>query len=341
VKEICQQHFSLAKESGMSRTDAAGCLLAIWGEVLAEENDLVGAIEYVRRGTKLTKHSKDGALLGWGYVCLIRVLFSSGKTVDAEEIMQITKELNQRPDVPIWITNRVKAWQTWLSFSQGNINTALEWVAERGLSIDGKLQYLEEFEYFVLVRILIAQGQLDDASKLLQRLNNGAETGGRTSSKIEILILQALTLQAKGDTEKSIAALKEAFTLAEPAGFFRIFVDEGPQMARLLYESISLGSATEYTNQLLSAFKVSETEQTAPARTQTAEGALIEPLSEREIEILQLIAVGLTNRDIAERLFLSLNTVKVHTRNIFLKLSVNNRTAAVARAKLIGVLPPD
>jgi LuxR family maltose regulon positive regulatory protein len=134
--------------------------------------------------------------------------------------------------------------------------------------------------------------------------------------------------------------LEQALTIAEPVGFIRIFVDEGPPMAQLLFEAIKRDIAPDYARQLLAAFPTTE-----PKPTETEPHALaaklIEPLSEREIEVLHLIAEGLTNPEVASRLFLSSNTIKVHARNIYDKLGVNNRTQAVARARALGILSAD
>jgi LuxR family maltose regulon positive regulatory protein len=156
---------------------------------------------------------------------------------------------------------------------------------------------------------------------------------------IEILMLQALTFQAGGDTIRAMAALERALALAEPGGFIRIFVDEGLPMAHLLYEALTRAIVPDYVRRLLAIFPVVETEQTEASKTQAAQSELVEPLSERELEVLQLIAEGLTNPEIAARLFLSLNTVKAHTRNIYGKLDVHSRTQAVARSQKLGLLP--
>jgi LuxR family maltose regulon positive regulatory protein len=134
-------------------------------------------------------------------------------------------------------------------------------------------------------------------------------------------------------------ALERALALAEPEGFFRIFVDEGLPMAPLLYEAVTCGIAPEYVPRLLAAFPISEPEQEGSPDTQAPESDLIEPLSEREQEVLQLIAQGLTNPEIASRLVLSPHTVKTHARNIYAKIGVHNRTQAVARARALGILP--
>jgi CubicO group peptidase (beta-lactamase class C family) len=143
-----------------------------------------------------------------------------------------------------------------------------------------------------------------------------------------------------GNTTGAMDALERALALAEPGGFIRIFVDEGPPMAHLLHEAAARGIAPEYTRRLLAAFPVTTTEVPEPANPQLAESDLIEPLSERELEVLALLAEGLTNREIASRLFLALNTVKAHTGNIYGKLNVHSRTQAIARAQALGLLPP-
>ena len=155
---------------------------------------------------------------------------------------------------------------------------------------------------------------------------------------IEILILQALAFQAEVDTTRAMTTLEQALTIAEQMGFYRIFMDEGASMAPLLYEALERDIAPDYVNRLLQAFPIDESEQIDLVEPQNAESGYIEPLSEREIEVLQLIAEGLTNSEIASRLVLSLGTVKTHARNIYGKLGVHNRTEAVARARVLGIL---
>jgi LuxR family maltose regulon positive regulatory protein len=175
---------------------------------------------------------------------------------------------------------------------------------------------------------------------MLSRLLEAAEAGERTSKAIEILGLQALAAQAKGDTSLALAAIENALTLAEPKGFVQTYVDEGPPMARLLYEALGRGIAPDYVRRLLAAFPIADPAQPTSAPPRDAERDWVEPLSKRELEVLQLLAAGLTNREIAVRLFLSLNTVKGHNRNIYGKLNVHSRTQAVARAQSLGLLPP-
>jgi LuxR family maltose regulon positive regulatory protein len=157
---------------------------------------------------------------------------------------------------------------------------------------------------------------------------------------IGILTLRALALEAAGDTNGALHALRQALELAEPEGYVRVFVDEGEPMARLLRHAASRGIGPGYVSQLLAAFEVSRLGRAEEWPLPVHAQPLIEPLTDRELEVLDLLAEGLSNSEIARRLFISLPTVKSHTRNIYGKLAVHSRRQAVARARTLGILPP-
>jgi LuxR family maltose regulon positive regulatory protein len=340
VIDICERQLKRADESGISESALVGWLLGIWGEVLAELNNLDRAIDQAKKGVKLTARGGDVVHIGSSNLYLVRVLFSSGDITGAEDVIQSMENTAREYDMPLWTLLQLSAWQVRIWLAQGKLEVASQWVGERELDPDGEPTYLHEVEYIVFARILIAQGRLDEATTLLQRLLEAAEAGGRTTRAIEILLLQALVFQAGGDTTRAMTTLEKALTLAEPGGFIRIFVDEGLPMARLLYDALNRGGiAPDYVRRLLAAFPVAEPEQAAPSETHGLKSDLIEPLSERELEVLQLIAEGLTNPEIASRLFLALNTVKAHSSNIYGKLGVHSRTQAVAKARALGLLP--
>jgi LuxR family maltose regulon positive regulatory protein len=212
------------------------------------------------------------------------------------------------------------------------------WVREGRLSAQDDLSYLREFEHITLARVLLAQsrgdrtdGPLREAMGLLERLLHAAEDGGRTGSVIEILVLQALAHQTRADIPAALVPLERALTLAEPEGYVRTFVDEGPPMAALLEAAAKRRIAPTYVRRLLTAFGTAE--DRPPARQD-----LIEPLSDRELEVLRLLATELDGPEIARELVVSLNTMRTHTKRIYAKLGVTNRRAAVRRAEELGVL---
>jgi LuxR family maltose regulon positive regulatory protein len=305
---------------------------------LCEWNDLDAAVQQLGEGIERGKQGANARILLPGYVTLARALQALGDAAGALGAIQEAMQVWQQYHVTrMWSVPPVATYQARLWLAQGDVASAARWAQEQGLRADGELCYQREVDYLTLARLLIAQGNASEAAGLLQRLLEAAEAGGRTLRVIEILMLQALALQAGHDTNQAMDRLEQALTLAQPGGFIRIFVDEGPPMARLLYEALTRGIVPDYARRLLSAFPVAEPDQTGLSKAPKPE--LIEPLSERELEVLQLIAAGLTNPEIASRLFLALNTVKVHTRNIYGKLGVNSRTQAVARARALGVLP--
>jgi LuxR family maltose regulon positive regulatory protein len=339
VIDLCPQQLEFARKSGISQAEPAGWLLAIWGETLAEVDDLDGAIDRAKTGTELVRRGSDVAMLTWSYMCLTRVLFSRGDLAGAEKIVTETERIARESIVPLWVTNSMAAWQVRIWLAQDKWDEALQWMQKRRLDPDTALTYVGALEYLALARILIAHEQYDDAIGLLERLLEPAETGGHVSRAIEILNLQALAFHARGDTTQAMSRLERALANAEPGGFIRTFADEGPPMARVLYEALSREIAPHYVRRLLAAFPSAEPEQAVPPIATPGPGELVEPLSERELEVLELIADGLTNPEIASRLFLSLNTVKAHTRNIYGKLDVHSRTQAIARSQALGILP--
>jgi len=179
------------------------------------------------------------------------------------------------------------------------------------LRLSERLNRGAEFEHITLARVLLARGALAEACGLLERLLHAAEDGGRTHSAIEILVLQALALQARGDRTAALGRLERALRLAEPEGYVRIVVDEGPPMARLLAQAEKQGIARHYVRELLAAC------HTADDGSPVTHGSVntgIEPLSERELEVLRLLGTDLDGPEIARELVVSLNTMRTHTR---------------------------
>ena len=271
-----------------------------------------------------------------------RLCASKGDLGAALELLEQARHLYIKTTAPDF--QPIEALKARIHLRQGRLPEGLAWARERGLSADDDLSYVTEFEHVTLARVLIAQhrddpraGSIDPAIALLRRLLQAAETVRRMGSVIEILVTQALALQAQGDGARAIASLERALSLAEPEGYVRVFVDEGAPMARLLAEAATRGVMGDYAGKLIAAFQTvapASTGESDPPRPPT----LIEPLSARELEVLQLIAQGYSNRDIGARLFLAVNTVKGYNQKLFDKLQVQSRTEAIARARALGLL---
>jgi LuxR family maltose regulon positive regulatory protein len=315
------------------------------GELHRERGDLEAANQHLLRSKELDEHGELPETRYRWYVAMARIKEAQGDLDAALDLLdEAERQYVASPDPDV---RPIAALKTRVWVAQGRLTEALGWTRERGLSAHDDLSYLREFEHITLARVLIARYNRDRAERsiheamgLLERLLKAAEEGGRIGSVIEILVLQALAHEAQGDDSTALVPLERALTLAEPEGYVRIFVDEGRPMAQLLSKAATHGIMLGYVGRLLSAFEAEEHKSEDRSRLPPALPAqsLVEPLSQRELEVLQLLAQGLSNREISQRLFLALSTVKGHNRIIFSKLMVQNRTEAVARARELGLL---
>jgi LuxR family transcriptional regulator, maltose regulon positive regulatory protein len=233
----------------------------------------------------------------------------------------------------------VRALRARVLARRGRWTDALAWAQERGLSVDDDPDYVREFEHLTLARALTARSaaeggarSVSGAGRLLERLLRAAEEGGRTGSVIDVLVVQALAEQARGDLPAALAALRRALALAEPRGHVRIFTDEGAAVGALLRAVAAGGAAAGYARRLVAALETGGDDAPAPA-------GLVDPLSARELDVLRLLGSDLDGPDIARRLFVSVNTVRTHTRKIYAKLGVTNRRAAVRRGEDLHLVP--
>jgi len=339
ASNICQQMLSLAIKNGIEQTGIAGSLYGNLGMILCECNDVDEGIRLLNKAVELSEQGRDPVILASCRISLLRGLIYRTDFAGAFKLMEKINEGASDFMMPPWITNTISAFNVYMWIGSGNLNRALQWVQERRLSIDNTLDNLREFEYLALAHILFAQKQLDDADRLLQRLIENAKAGDRVYLMIEMMLWRALIFKAKGDIEAALDELQSALALAEPGGLINIFVSKGKPVAELLEEILGAEKSDHddtkasfsrsYVKKIVIAFK---------AGTPPKIKGLLEPLSEREIEVLSLIAAGLSNKDIAEKLFISLNTVKTHTKNINSKLDVNSRIKAATRAKELGIL---
>jgi LuxR family transcriptional regulator, maltose regulon positive regulatory protein len=289
-----------------------------------------------------------------GYIALARVRQAQGNAEGASEALRQGEQVaqNERRVSPLWrnrTKTRVDAWRARLWVMEGDLRAAERWAQERGLSVEDEFVYsLEsELEYATLGRLLIAQSKPEEASKLLQRLLEAAEAGGRGRTVIEALVLKALALRKQNHERGALATLRRALTLAEPEGFVRVFLDEGAPMLDLLRRvlkaqrveppDIACDVPLEYVGKLLAALGAPVTAPTKVHIRGPAE-LVLDPITEREMEVLKLLGSELSNREIAARMFVSLATVKTHIKHLYRKLGVTARHQAVARAKELRLL---
>jgi LuxR family maltose regulon positive regulatory protein len=232
--------------------------------------------------------------------------------------------------------DQVAAAEIRLRLRLGDVAGASQWAQESGLKIDDELSFDRELMYRTWVRILIAQDRSADALQLLERLLRLAEPAGAMGCVLEMLILQAMAYQARGEADEALTALGRALLFAEPEGYVRTFVDEGAPMGRLLWKAAGCGISSRYASQLLAELATEHDD-----REQKADPLplwLGEPLSEREMDVLRLLPTHLSTPEMAKELIISVHTVRHHIKSIYRKLDVHTRMDAIGRAKRLGLL---
>jgi len=345
-----EQALRLASQQGGSVLRGTADMFVGMSELHRERNDLPAATSQLLRSQELGEHLGLPQNPYRWRVAMARIREAEGDLDGALELLNEAERVYDGDFSPN--VRPVPALRTRVWVALGRIGEALGWVREQGLSATDDLSYLHEFEHITLARVLLArhttetaQRSLHEATRLLERLLRAAEEGERMGSVIEILVLQALADQTRGDLPAALESLERALTMAEPEGYVRVFADEGPPMAALLRAAARVapgeqkGIIRDYARRLLTA--VDKAEDSKPVRAGLAEDrrqGLVEPLSKRELEVLRLLGTDLDGPDIARELVVSLNTVRTHTKNIYAKLGVNNRRAAVRRAEQLDLL---
>ena len=314
-------------------------------ELYRERDDLNAATQHMLSSKELGEHLGLPQNRYRWRAAMARIRAAQGDLDGALDLLHEAERLyvgDFSPNVRPVAASKIRLW-----VAQGRLGEAIGWVRAQGLSTEDDFSYLHEFEHITLARVLLARNKRDRAGHtmletmgLLTRLLHAAEEGERMGSVIEILVLLALAHQTQGDTPAALAPLERALTLAEPEGYVRIFVDEGPPMAQLLLGAAARGFMPGYTGKLLAAFRVEQPEnsgQSALPAMPTAQ-PLIEPLSQRELEVLRLFNTELSGPEIARELVIALSTLRTHTKGIYSKLNVDNRRAAVKRAAELNLI---
>jgi LuxR family maltose regulon positive regulatory protein len=310
-------------------------------QVQCEWNDLDSALHSAREGIELTEAGGFTSVLLSGYARLVEVCLARGDMAGACRALEKADQLAKRHDYPqlagALAKLRMRYW-----VAQGNLASVSQWLRDHGSSPGDELDFAQEAEWLAVVRALLALNQPASAQGALSRLREVAERDARKGSLIEILTLQSLACHAQGDVDHGLSLLARALVLAEPEGYVRTFVDEGEAMARLLarflaakrtgHPTLPKDIAPSYVNSLLEALGASTTPASPAAQ------ALVEPLTARELDVLRLIAAGLSNAEIAQELVIAVSTVKSHINHIYGKLGAKSRTHAVAKAQTLDLL---
>ncbi len=355
-----QQGLEFASRADLSTAPSAGMAHLGMAEVYYERNELEQALRHATEGISLARQLTSTQSLASGLATLawirqaMRDSAAALKTMD--EALQVLPNL-----AVVALQNPVPVERARLLLAQGNVSEAARWVEERGLKEEDELSYPQEREYLMLARVLLARHEPERALGLLERLGTLAQAQRRMESVIEARLLQALALGAVGDRARAMTTLAQAVRLAEPEGYVRIFVDEGEPLRfwildfrlqtkglREIEKPESARQLDTFVDRLILAFPRAEaailprSETLAPHAGAGVENSkskiLLEPLSERELEILRLIAAGRSTQEIAEELVIAVGTVRTHLKNIYGKLDAHSRIQAVERARALGFL---
>jgi LuxR family maltose regulon positive regulatory protein len=324
---LAAESYRHALRLGESQPLPAACCDAHLGlaRIYYEWNDLDTAQQHGKQSIELARRIENADKIVPCEVFLARLQLAQGDVASAAAMLaeadQLVRQYHLMHRLP-----EVAAAQVLMLLRQGNLAAAVGLIEKHDLPISH-------------ARVHLAHGDPSAALATLEPFRQQMEVKSWADELLKVMVLQAVAHHVDGDTDPAVQLLGEALALAEPGGFIRIFVDEGPPMVRLLYKAQTRGIAPDYIRRLVEAFPDVESKKTHPSKSRTPQSDLIEPLSERELEVLELIAEGLTNQEIASRLFLSLHTIKVHARNSYGKLGVHNRTQAITRARALGILP--
>lgn len=345
--QVCQEGMLLTQQYSLERSPMAVDILLTWGAILCERGQLAEADATIRRGLELAQEGQYVWHVSRGYQGVARLSMAQGNLAEAESAAQAADQWASAHEVPAHLScpGRGLLAEVWLR--QGKTSQAERYLADGQVGLNETIKFPRQSEYLGLARLKWLQGD-ESVVQLLERISLWAETNQQKAAWIATLILQALVAQSRRDREQGMRFLEQAFDLAEPDGYVQSFVEEGEPLAVMLREAARLNIHAAYANLLLSVFSDTSPEAATgspqaskpglPKHLPSESMPLAEPLSRRELETLQFIAEGLSNKEIAQRMYISLRTVKYYSTGLYNKLGVDGRMQAVIRARELGLL---
>jgi LuxR family maltose regulon positive regulatory protein len=328
---VCEEAIARHTDDAGNVSPAAGLMFSRLGILHYEANRLAAARACLDRGVAFGDMLGSADAMALAYGCSAPTLYAQGETAAALEALQKAHAFATQTNLTY--AGWPLAWEADIRLRQGDLTSALRWAQEAGLSPDESPQYIRGEQQLVYARLLIAQGRLVDARRLLARLERFAQERDLRRWLLTIHILQSLVAERLGERAAARETLARALPIAAPQDYVRAFLDEDAQVLALLPAVRHVAPA--FVEQVLDYAGGSGLKPAAPSAPPAVQ-PLIEPLSERELEVLRLIAAGLSNGEIAQKLFITVGTVKRHVNHVYGKLDVHSRTQAVARARELG-----
>jgi LuxR family maltose regulon positive regulatory protein len=351
--EMYRQGLNVVHSAGETMLPPSGFMHLGLGELLYEWNKLDEATDHLEEAIERGQHGGDVKIWLMAYLLLAHVKHASGDCDSVDSILEKVEHLIRQANFTrahLWL----KTDRALIEIAKGNIAAAANWEQTYGLDMDAEPPFALEYEYFILARMLLAQGKTQRAIHIASQLLRMAEKSERTGVMISNLSLLAAAYEASNNSKLAMHVLGRALALAEPQGYIRTFINMGAPMEGLLKKLRKVYLARQQNgNDQAWTFSLNYID-TLLAASGNAQGALnneierlpdtqpmqplLESLSEREQEVLQLLAAGQSNREIAQHLIVGLNTVKTHVKSIYAKLDVHSRTQALVRAQSLRLL---
>ncbi|MCG8687374.1 MAG: LuxR C-terminal-related transcriptional regulator [Desulfobacterales bacterium] len=329
---ICKELLKEVENKTLALSIGKGHVFGTYGEIIYERNALDESYHYAKKGIALLEEGHDIHHIGWRYATLGRILCSRHDVAAASALVDRMEELLATNAVPPWVASKSEAVRARIWLIERNTKAIESWVEQNKSLLEGCSNRFFEAKYIEFARMLTLLERYDEAQKIISPMLIKQERDCRLLNQLETLMVQTRIFNETGRVDEAVKTLNNAISIASPGGYLRVFADEG----QLVYDLLDKFSDTQIEKQKSFIMKLQA--DSNKRKTINFANGLVEQLSEREMDVLSLVSAGLSNKKIAESLFISVNTLKTHLQNIYGKLGVHNRTEAVFKAKELRLL---